>query len=187
MSNTNTQEWGNIELPGLSDEELFKKNWQQSASQKQRFSKMSEEEKIEWSNKSKNLWKDLSFKNKMIEFYSSPEYIEYITNRNRELATRKDWIEKVEKLNKDKRLDEEHIKRHQTAIDKRTQDPDWKQKQAERSKPMVTPDGIFGSRKEAAEFYQVKTPVMNYYMKKYPTEYFYISQEEYIMLTGKDI
>jgi len=27
MTNTNTTEWGNIELPGLSDEELFKKKW----------------------------------------------------------------------------------------------------------------------------------------------------------------
>ena len=28
--NTNTESWGNIELPGLSDEELYKKNWNMS-------------------------------------------------------------------------------------------------------------------------------------------------------------
>jgi hypothetical protein len=27
MSNTNTEQWGNIELPGLSDEKLYGKNW----------------------------------------------------------------------------------------------------------------------------------------------------------------
>jgi hypothetical protein len=31
MSNTNTEEWGNIELPGLSDEVLYKKKWNQVA------------------------------------------------------------------------------------------------------------------------------------------------------------
>jgi hypothetical protein len=31
MTNTNTQEWGNIELPGISDEVLYKKKWAQVA------------------------------------------------------------------------------------------------------------------------------------------------------------
>lgn len=31
-------EWGNIELPGLSDEELFKKNWHKVGINKERFS-----------------------------------------------------------------------------------------------------------------------------------------------------
>jgi hypothetical protein len=34
--NTNTEEWGNIELPGLSDEQLFKKNWNWIAGARQR-------------------------------------------------------------------------------------------------------------------------------------------------------
>jgi hypothetical protein len=38
MSNTNTETWGNIELPGLSDEELFKKNWNWVAGARQRNS-----------------------------------------------------------------------------------------------------------------------------------------------------
>lgn len=35
--NTNTEEWGNIELPGLSDEELFKKKWNLSRKNNQTY------------------------------------------------------------------------------------------------------------------------------------------------------
>ena len=31
------EEWGNIELPGLSDEELYAKNWNRVAINKERF------------------------------------------------------------------------------------------------------------------------------------------------------
>jgi hypothetical protein len=37
--NTNTEEWGNIELPGLSDEELFKKNWNLSRKSNETYQK----------------------------------------------------------------------------------------------------------------------------------------------------
>jgi hypothetical protein len=36
MTNTNTTEWGNIELPGLSDEDLFKKDWNKVAAARER-------------------------------------------------------------------------------------------------------------------------------------------------------
>jgi len=221
--NTNTEEWGNIELPGLSDEELFKKNWNYVAAgqdrannpkwrennlkanqnrkerlgpeyskrvsdaQRLRYDNMSEEERREMSIRSKTVWEDPEFVEKMKAFYSSPEQIEKHTKQVREVAKRSDWKEKVKILNKEKRKNSEHIKRHQEAIDKRTQDPEWRKKQAQRSKPLVTPNGIFPSRKDAAAFYQVQTPVMNDRMKRYPNEYYYISHEEYIMLTGKDI
>jgi len=184
---TNTETWGNIELPGLSDEKLFKKNWNRSQAQKDYYNNLNEEEKIKWRDKLKKLWQNPEYVERMRAFYSSPEQIEKHTKQVREVALRKDWREKVEKLNRDKRKNPFHIEKHQSAVDKRTQDPEWRRKQAERAKPMITPDGIFASRKEAAEFYQVKTPAMNFKIKKYPDQYYYITQEEYIMLTGKDI
>lgn len=36
-TNTNTEEWGNIELPGLSDEKLFKTNWYKVAANYERW------------------------------------------------------------------------------------------------------------------------------------------------------
>lgn len=36
MNNTTTEEWGNIELPGLSDETLFKRDWVKTAAARKR-------------------------------------------------------------------------------------------------------------------------------------------------------
>ena len=184
--NTNTEEWGNIELPGLSDEKLLNTNWNYVAAgkgrsqdskwrennlkanqnrkerlgpdyskrvsdaQRLRYDNMSEDERIEMSNRSKATWENEEYANRMRAFYSSSEYKEYITKRNKELAKRPDWKEKISKLNKDKRSNPDHIKKHQDAINKRTQDPEWRRKQAERAKPVITPYGIFGKLKDAA-------------------------------------
>jgi hypothetical protein len=42
------------------------------------------------------------------------------------------------------------------------------------NKPLQTPHGIFNSRKEAAEFYGFDPAQINYRLKKYPTEYYYL-------------
>lgn len=158
-----------------------------SNAQRLRYANMTEKERFEMSEKGKAIWENPEYRERMNLFYSSDEQVKKHTERVREVSKRDDWRKKVAVLNKEKREDPNHIKRHQEAVDKRTQDPEWRRKQAERSKPMVTPDGIFNSRKMAAEFYKVKTPVMNSRMKRYPDQYYYISQEEYIMLTGKEI
>lgn len=46
-TNTSTEEWGNIELPGLSDEKLFKKNWHRYGRVLETFKKMPKEFYIE--------------------------------------------------------------------------------------------------------------------------------------------
>jgi len=51
-------------------------------------------------------------------------------------------------------------------------------------KPMITPMGIFPSKKDADICHGGDN---GYRMKTKPKEYYYISQEEYIILTGKDI
>lgn len=55
------------------------------------------------------------------------------------------------------------------------------------SKIIVTPDGIFLSRGKAAEHYNVNPVVITHRCQRYPKDYYYITQEEYIMLTGKDV
>jgi hypothetical protein len=54
-------------------------------------------------------------------------------------------------------------------------------------KPLITPDGPMRSRKDAAEYYQVDVTTVGTWLKKKSTEFYFITQEEYIMLTGKEI
>ena len=61
-----------------------------------------------------------------------------------------------------------------------------------RARPIVTPLGIFPSRKDAAEAYLAsgKANALRWiekWLKTDPKDFYYISKEEYIMLTGKDI
>jgi len=58
-------------------------------------------------------------------------------------------------------------------------------------KPIVTPFGIFESIKSVTEYAFEKKicsrDTLYRRLKSHPNEYYYITQEEYIMLTGKDI
>jgi len=55
-----------------------------------------------------------------------------------------------------------------------------------RRKPIVTPDGVFIDQESAAIHYNLGEATIAYRRNKYPKEYYYITKEEYIMLTGKD-
>lgn len=104
------------------------------------------------------------------------------------------WREKVVKNNKAKVNDVEHRQRHQIAIDKRGQG-DWYEKNARKntltkSKPIVTPFGVFSSRIVAVKTLTDVTNIggkINKGIKEKDSGYYYISKEEYIMLTGQDI
>ena len=50
-----------------------------------------------------------------------------------------------------------------------------KEKAKQRTNQIQTPDGVFESRKAAAAFYNIGPTVINGRMKRYPTEYYYIS------------
>tara|TARA_R110000868_G_scaffold15887_1_gene72003 strand:- start:8 stop:475 length:468 start_codon:yes stop_codon:yes gene_type:complete len=89
---------------------------------------------------------------------------------------------------------------HQKGVTKRTADPAWNEANRKaRFKPIVTPFGVFNSLDSATEYvYNNKLlptrhtipSIKNYIRSKtklQPKEYYYISKEEYIMLTGKEI
>jgi hypothetical protein len=171
--NTNTETWGNIELPGLSDEELFKKDWNRSAAMRE-------------------VAKDPN------STYSKAMKIRYKDKQN--LKNLKIGIEKREQ-------DIEFQKKRQEGIDKRTNSEDWKNKNSEKNKlkwqdpeyrnimasipktfrkPIVTPLGVFKSRKEAAIAHNVDGSRISLLIKIKPKEFYYIIHEEYIKLTGID-
>lgn len=118
-------EWGNIELPGLSDQELFSTNWNKVQA-------------------SKDLISSESWKNKIKERTASQDY-------------------------KDK---------HKDAIKVRSQRDDWatiRQAVGDKLKKRVmTPDGIFNSRAEAAAFYGISPPGIKRRIEYHPDKYYYI-------------
>jgi sulfur relay (sulfurtransferase) DsrC/TusE family protein len=170
-----------------------------SDAQIQRYKNMSEEDKEKLSKISKQHWENIEYRNRMMEYYSTPEHRDYISKRNKEIAQRPEMIDWYNKFNKEKRNNPEHVKRHQAGIDKRTKDPVWREIQAQRRKPLKTPHGIFDSLKQTVEVLSnkgiittdSKTPAIalankiRTLMKRNPDQWYYISKEEYRKLTKK--
>ena len=170
---TNTETWGNIELPGLSDEELFKKDWNRVAAMRE----VANDPNSSYSQAMKTRYKDK----------------ENLKNLNIGIQQREQ--------------DPNFQKKRLEGIQRRTEDENWKTKNAEKNKrkwndpeyrntmlnlpktfrkPIVTPIGVFKSRKEAAIACNVDGPRISLYIKTKSLEYYYITHEEYIMLTGVD-
>lgn len=179
------EQWGNIELPGLSDEELFSKNWNRVAGFKERsknkkwlesMKKLAENRKNDpqWREKMKQLNANRALDPAWIESLH-----EGINSRGEE------WLEKLRigvenrkdyDINTDRWNDEKFRQRHLDSIKQR--DPNWSSKNKKaienKNKPIQTPDGRFDNRKKAAEFYKVKPAAISYRIKTRPKEYFYV-------------
>jgi hypothetical protein len=175
---TNTEAWGNIELPGLSDEELYKKNWTLIASSRE---VVKTREQNGWYEKNAKAHKDKDMK----------AIAPLISKTAVETRKQKGWKEKWLLTINERNNSEVYKTTTLEAIKRRTQSKDWQEKNKEARKqflkPIVTPFGIFQSVKEALkELNRSEGWLMNQ-RKKFPNEYYLVSQEEYIMLTGKDI
>ena len=110
------------------------------------------------------------------------------------------WKKHHDEINK-KNMQSKHWKNsHQIGVDKRTADPAWNKANSEaRMKPIITPFGVFRSLDSASEHIHNKAllptrktviSVKGYIrsrVKLPKKEYYYISKEEYILLTGKEI
>ena len=149
--NTNTEQWGNIELPGLSDEELYKKNWH-------RYGRLVE-----------------TFKNKSSEFFiergkkiSKSKLENPHPTRGKKLPT--EWTDAMSNSSKG------HKKSDSSKMNKKNK------------KPLMSEQGPFDSVNSAQLHFGYKDQgtIRNKINKKHPGWY-WISLEEYIMLTGKDI
>jgi len=143
------EEWGNIELPGLPDEILLTKDWTKSRKSN----------------------------NGMLKEGVKEKHQSKIENRNSE------WLKNVSEANRKKSKDPIFRSKSIQALQKRSKTQDWIEKQKinarKRRKPVVTPDGIFDSRFEAANYYKCANSWISVLIKKYPTEYYHISIEEY--------
>jgi hypothetical protein len=170
--NTNTEEWGNIELPGLSDEELFKKNWTRVAASQEIIK-----------NRESNGWYD-KVNNKNKELSKDPNWIKSHSEASKKLQSSTDHKNRMKEIYNSESWKESQKEQGE----KKRKDPSFKKVvRAIKCKPIVGKDGIFDSRKSVAEFYKVDPTTVSNWLKHKPTEFYYISQEEYIMLTGKEI
>lgn len=97
------------------------------------------------------------------------------------------WMKTIEERDNNP----EYRKNHLEGVAKRTASKEWQEKNNEARKkflkPIVTPFGIFISVKDAIEKIGKSEGWLMTQRKRFPQEYYLISQEEYIMLTGKDI
>ena len=110
------------------------------------------------------------------------------------------WKEQHDDVVK-KTMQSKHWKdNHQKGVEKRTADPAWNKANSEaRMKPIITPFGTFRSLDSATEYvhnnkllptrqtYVSVKACLRSKLKIEPKEYYYISKEEYMMLTGKEI
>jgi hypothetical protein len=105
------------------------------------------------------------------------------------------WIENQKKgaeLNAQDPIWRKNIKK---GAELRSQDPSWIENQKKGAiefgktimKPLITPDGIFESRKAAAEFYGIKACSLSARMRSKPSEFYYISQEEYELIKDNEL
>lgn len=108
--------------------------------------------------------------------------------------------------------DDVYQKNHQAGIDQRESNLDYQKQRAEKNRKqakdpkylkslnagisnrfaeqkgyLVCPKGIFLKQPEAATAMNISVATIQRRIKKYPKEYYYISKEEYIMLTGKEL
>jgi hypothetical protein len=135
-------------------------------------------------------------KNAAVDRSKSQEERNIISNTAVRVRKKAGWKETWLKTIEQRNNDIEYQKNYKKGIDKRTADPDWQKKNAEKAKKafksMITPDGIFPSVKSCIEFYNKKRNSkyseswLMTQRKKFPTEFYLISQEEYILITGID-
>ena len=180
-------EWGNIELSGLSDEELYRKDWVKSAREKEKWKKSPNSE-----NRRKNIRKGVEKRNQDPEYFkklhkaiSSPEHKLKLSQ-----ASKKSHAENpnlrysgVENLLKKKET-KEYQENYYAGIDRRNKNKEWQENVSKaakaRAKKLITPYGTFNGvnevLKHTGKHFHSKMkqmPHLYYYEDEGPGEYTY--------------
>ena len=122
-----------------------------SEGQKKRYENFTDEDWEKMSQVAKERWEDDEYRDRMMAYYSTPEYREYIQKRNKEVAQRPEMREWYKEFNKAKREDPEHIKRHAKGVkDRSNNNKEWIRKNC---RPVDTPYGVFEKAKDVMDVY----------------------------------
>lgn len=138
---------------------------------------------------------------KIVNNRNNNGWYEKVSKKNKEISQTETWKinhkQASDKLQNDpfhkermkKIYESKEWKEHQKKEGERKRnDPNFKKiVRAFKCKPVIIKGNIFDSRKSAIEFYKVNSTTISNWLKNNPNECYYISKEEYIMLTGKDI
>lgn len=142
---TQQEEWGNIELPGLSDEKLYNTNWIRKASH------------IEHSKRVTEWHKDKEFRSKwekgVQDTLKNPEY-----------------RKKFERGEAEKRNDPKYWEAYYAGIKRREKDKSYHKSRIEKSTAVIarrvqTPLGVFDTITLAAQAHSIGNETMRYRLK----------------------
>jgi hypothetical protein len=208
MEKQNKNEWGNIELPGLTDEELFETNWnyvdanRQKAKDKTVMAKISGSLKEYYKdNKDAKIEKANCLKKTNKILMADPEYRKKLKQQRQQQANDPNYKNKLMEGVKRRESDPEYKKIRKNMIEKRSKNTQWKEsiKKAQQNRseehkknlyrtkayPIVTPYGIFNGLIEAHDkinliknFNNGRKWILGM-MKKDPTNFYRITWEEY--------
>ena len=193
---TKDTEWGNIELPGLSDEKLLATNWNRVSASRDAVIK-----------RSQTAWKPNIIKRNKKMAESEQWQQAHLAAAVKRKTENSDWRNNVISANQAKGADlefrktlsqahlklyqdPEHVKKHQEGREKMKNNGVWadnvRKAARARRQAVVTPQGAFNSRPSVCEHYKIDITTLGRWLKNKPTEFYYISQEEYTLLTGKE-
>ena len=216
--NSNMQEdieWGNIPVGNMSDEELYKKNYnyldanREKANDPEFIKKLSSSIKQSYVDKPEQLKNKLSALKKANEKkFNDPEYLKNLKIQRQKQAKdpayleklhnglekidRVEWKEKLLEGQKKRNADTNWKKNISLAQQEKRKDPIFVQKMFRtKAYAIKTPDTILNGLDQGHLFYNKLKNFNNGrkwllgMMKKYPNEYYKISWEEYDKLTKK--
>lgn len=115
------EQWGNISLPGVSDEELFKKNWSRSATMKELHKNPEYKKKLINEKSKKKISKALK------EFHADPANKDKLEQAQQKRYASMDW-EKHREHNARINSDPEIRKKSRETLRKKYQDPEFVEK-----------------------------------------------------------
>jgi len=139
------EEWGNIELPGLSDEKLLSTNWNLVEANRQVAK-----------DRIKNGWAE---KNAHATRNRKKGWSDTISETAKKTRSKEGWKEGFLETIKQRNDDPNYQNKLKEGIAKRTSDPNWLEKNRKASekkfKKIQTPEGLFNSVKDAIDYYNI--------------------------------
>lgn len=160
------EQWGNVELPGLSDEELLTKNWNHIGAVRERNKVPGYEEKR---------------LRELFRVMATEEWLQKVRDTAKHWSTDPDWYaEQLKRIERRSHNDEWRKNVGNASV-------------VAHGCCCVTPWGVFPSVQQAGKFRDKQrgtkcgVTVTCRNLKKGAAGYHYIEREEYIMLTGKDV
>lgn len=212
MSTSKNEQWGNIQLPGLSDEELLKRNWNRVTAarevhQRESWHQAQEEAGHRFQKGINNAIERMGGYDTWYQQHCASmaklgqqrrESDEYKNNIGPKIsahwqdddeyqkhcqALREGWNKPGARENKSRSVNE---------VLSRPGMLEAHQERARKNgrktmRPCQSPEGIFESNRAWAEKTGYSRDLFGYRARKMPDQYYYITQEEYTRLTGKKI